>query len=100
MQGWRLSPLYDVVPAPQVAQERYLHLGVGQRGRVATLDNALSAAGRFGLLPDRAAAIVERVVRVTREWRTFFEDEVQVPALQCQRVETAFRRAGDIGFHG
>lgn len=96
-QGWRLSPLYDVVPTPQVAQERYLHLAVGQRGRLATLDNALSAAGRFGLLPDKAAAIIERVAMHVREWRGFFEDELHVPARQCDLVTTAFRRPDGVG---
>jgi serine/threonine-protein kinase HipA len=31
--GWRLSPLYDVVPFPQVGQERYLAIGVGRQGQ-------------------------------------------------------------------
>src|SRR3546814_17136977 len=38
--GWRLSPLYDVVPRPKLAQERMLHLAVGPQGRLARLDNA------------------------------------------------------------
>jgi serine/threonine-protein kinase HipA len=46
-QGWHLSPLYDVVPQPQVSQERYLHLGVGAQGRLAALDNAMSHYGAF-----------------------------------------------------
>ncbi len=38
--GWRLSPLYDVMPRASLATERRLHLGVGPLGRIATLDNA------------------------------------------------------------
>ena len=34
--GWRLSPLYDVVPRPMLATERYLAIGIGEQGRVAT----------------------------------------------------------------
>jgi serine/threonine-protein kinase HipA len=94
--GWRLSPLYDVVPKPQVARERMLHLSVGPQGRAARLDNALAGAGRFGLLPPDAAAIVDRVVRAVRGWRNTFEG-MGVPARDCDRVATAFRRAGDIG---
>ncbi|MDQ1818106.1 HipA domain-containing protein [Massilia sp. CCM 9210] len=41
LPGWRLSPLYDVLPRPGLATERYLHLGIGPQGRLATLDNAL-----------------------------------------------------------
>jgi len=95
-EGWRLSPLYDVLPKPQAAHERMLHLSVGPQGRVARLDNALAGAGRFGLLPPNAAAIVDRVARAVRSWRDTFE-RLGVSARDCDRVASAFRRAGDIG---
>jgi serine/threonine-protein kinase HipA len=95
-QGWRLSPLYDVVPKPQVAQERVLHLSVGPQGRAARLDNALAGAGRFGLLPPRAAGVIDRILGVLREWRERFESS-GVPVVDCDRVATAFRRASEIG---
>ena len=95
-RGWRLSPLYDVVPRPQVAQERMLHLAVGPQGRLATLDNALAGAGRFGLLPPDAARIIDRVARVVRRWRESFERS-GVPKRLCDQLATAFRRPADIG---
>lgn len=95
-KGWRLSPLYDVVPRPQVAVERYLHLSVGPRGRLATLDNLLEAHGDFGLLKREAAAIIERVASATREWRVFFE-ELGVPEQECNKVASAFRRPREVG---
>lgn len=94
--GWHLSPLYDVVPKPQVSQERMLHLAVGPNGRAARLDNALVGAGQFGLLPPDAARIIDRVVRAVRGWRETFEAH-GVPMRECDRVSTAFRRAADIG---
>lgn len=94
--GWRLSPLYDVVPKPQVATERMLHLAVGPQGRAARLDNALAGAGRFGLLPPAAARIIDRVVGVVRGWRNIFEG-LGVPVRECDRVASAFRRAAHIG---
>lgn len=94
--GWHLSPLYDVVPKPQVAQERMLHLAVGPRGRLARLDNALGGCGRFGLLPPAAAALIDGLVRVVRGWRGTFE-RAGVPAPECERLASAFRRAQDIG---
>ncbi|MFT4178286.1 MAG: HipA domain-containing protein [Thermomonas sp.] len=94
--GWRLSPLYDVVPKPQVAQERMLHLSIGPQGRLARLDNALAGAGRFGLLPPDAARVIERVVRAVRSWRETFEG-LGVSVRECDRVASAFRRAVDIG---
>lgn len=94
--GWRLSPLYDVVPNPQLARERTLHLSVGPMGRAARLDNAMRGAGRFGLLPPAAARIANRVVAAVRPWRETFERE-GVSAADCDRVATAFPRAADIG---
>jgi serine/threonine-protein kinase HipA len=79
-----------------MAAERYLHLSVGPRGRLATLDNLLEAHGAFGLLKREAAAIIERVASVTREWRVVF-DELGVPEVQCEKVASAFRRPRDVG---
>lgn len=95
-RGWRLSPLYDVVPRPQIATERMLHLSVGPRGRVATLDNALAGAGLFGLNPAKAAQIIEAVARVVNNWRQRFE-QLQVPARLSGQLATAFRRPEELG---
>lgn len=95
-RGWRLSDLYDVVPKPQAASQRYLVLGVGQKGRLATLDNALSAAGQFGILAGDAVAYINEIASVVREWRTYF-DELGVPPSECDKVASAFRNPKDIG---
>lgn len=73
MKGWRLSPLYDVMPRPTVATERYLFLGVGQAGRLATLDNAMSAKEMFNLSEREAATIIGHIWGKVREWKTYFE---------------------------
>jgi serine/threonine-protein kinase HipA len=76
LPGWRLSPLYDVVPRPGVAHERQLHLQVGLQGKLATLDNAMSTYSAF--TPQRctctALAIIRRIWGELRQWRTTFED--------------------------
>lgn len=95
-KGWRLSPLYDVVPAPQLARERHLHLSVGPRGRLATLDNLLDSHGAYGLLVRDAARLIDHVAGRVREWRTRFE-AMGVGAAQCDAVASAFRRPLDIG---
>jgi serine/threonine-protein kinase HipA len=94
-RGWQLSPLYDVVPKPQVATERYLHLGVGAQGRLATLDNALSHASQFGLTSAEASQLIERIALKTREWRNTFE-RLGVTEAECNRVQAAFRRPRDV----
>lgn len=95
-KAWRLSPLYDVVPRPQVSQERRLHLSVGPQGRSATLTNLFEARGSFGLLRPQAIAIIERVSAAVREWRTHLESAGVSPA-QCDLIQTAFRQPRDIG---
>ena len=61
--GWRLSPLYDVVPKPQVGLERRLVLGVGPEGRNATLQNALADTTVFDIAPDDDAGdLYEKIV--------------------------------------
>ncbi len=96
-EGWGLSPLYDVLPKPQGGSERFLHLGVGAQGRLATLDNALSHAGQFGLTLRAARQIVDRIAGEVREWRTFFEHDMHVPTEECEKVKSAFRRPSEIG---
>lgn len=96
-RGWRLSDLYDVVPKPQVGTERFLVLGVGPAsGRLATLDNAMSSSGRFGLHKPQALDIIEQLAAVVREWRVYFE-AFGVPATECKKISTAFRNPKDLG---
>jgi serine/threonine-protein kinase HipA len=71
--GWRLSPMYDVVPVPAVSLERRdLALTVGTFGRAASLYNLISQSGRFGLLETEARAEVRQVASVIRNWRKRF----------------------------
>lgn len=95
LKGWQLSPLYDVMPRPGIAQERLLHLGVGESGRLATLDNALSRCGRFGLTEDAALGIMARVWQSVREWRVYFES-YGVEESDIYKVQTAFRHIDDV----
>ena len=72
-KGWRLSPAYDLVPAPVVSLERRdLALTVGNYGRTASIYNLLSQAGRFGLSVKEARAEIDRIVDVVRNWRDHF----------------------------
>lgn len=72
-KGWRLSPAYDLVPAPVVSLERRdLALTVGRYGRTASIYNLLSQAGNFGLSVQDARAEIDRIVEVIRRWRDTF----------------------------
>ncbi len=92
-KGWRLSPLYDVVPKPQVGLERRLVLGVGPQGRLATIGNALASAAQFDLGEEDARAIANALaIKVHDGWRQQFADAGLGPADQA-RFATCFRQA-------
>ena len=93
--GWRLSPLYDVMPRATLASERRLHLGVGPLGRVATLDNAFDGREMFTLSAEAAGESIARIWRILREWKVYFE-EYQVPSHQIERIAPAFRHIDDL----
>ncbi|MDE1182577.1 type II toxin-antitoxin system HipA family toxin [Paraburkholderia sp.] len=95
LPGWRLSPLYDVLPRPSSAFERYLHLGVGPQGRLATLDNALAAKDAFGLYGADAAQAIAEVWSKVREWKVSF-DAHAVPEKEIDIVAPAFRHIDDV----
>jgi serine/threonine-protein kinase HipA len=90
LSGWRLSPLYDVMPRASLASERYLHLGVGPEGRIATLDNAFAGREVFTLSAQDAARSIAKIWRTVRQWKVRFE-EYQVPDEQIAKVAPAFR---------
>jgi serine/threonine-protein kinase HipA len=97
--GWMLSPLYDVVPRPVLASERRLHLGVGEQGKLATLDNALSHYAAF--VPERpmAVGIMRRVWGVVRQWKTCFEAHGADGRL-IDQLTRAFRDISEIASPG
>jgi serine/threonine-protein kinase HipA len=95
LAGWRLSPLYDVLPRASHATERFLHLGLGPQGRLATLDNALAAPEVFSLSRAAACEMAANIWRVVREWRGYFEG-FGVPAAEIEKIAPAFRHIDDV----
>jgi serine/threonine-protein kinase HipA len=94
-RGWKLSPLYDVLPRPSLASERFLHLGVGAQGRLATLDNALTRHEAFCLSKQAAAEVISEVWAIVRDWRRHF-DASGVGERDMETVASAFRSIDDI----
>ncbi|MDB5773157.1 MAG: phosphatidylinositol kinase [Burkholderia sp.] len=95
IKGWRLSPLYDVMPRPSVASERFLFLGVGQQGRLATLDNAMSSRVRFSISAKEATAIIAATWEKVREWRVYFE-EFGASTEAIEQADSAFRHIDEL----
>ena len=73
-KGWRLSPGYDIVPFPQAGLQRDLAIGVGRNGREATLHNALSDVGSFGLSRNEAVTIARDMQKTVKSgWQKLFK---------------------------
>ena len=71
--GWRLTPAYDLVPAPVVSLEhRDLALTIGAFGRTASIYNLISQCDRFGLTAAAARKEIEIVTSTVRGWRDRF----------------------------
>jgi serine/threonine-protein kinase HipA len=68
--GWRLSPAYDLTPAPAMSEDRRdLAMVCGAVGRRASAANMLSECRRFLLHAEEAAGIVDGMEQtVAREW--------------------------------
>ena len=93
-KGWRLSPLYDVVPRPRTASEGRLVLAIGDHGHAATLANALTAADAFGLKQEEAAPVLQELrARVDARWHAALQ-EAGVGALDIARLANCFNEAG------
>ena len=94
-RGWRLSPAYDLVPSPVVAQgRRDLAMICGHHGRWANRDNLLTNAGRFLLAENEAAAIFATVLGTVRtQWRRVLRDAAASTA-DCDAVASAFAYPG------
>jgi serine/threonine-protein kinase HipA len=84
-----------VLPRASIASERFLHLAVGNQGRLATIDNALSSSGSFMLTEKKACEFIGEVWRVTRQWKTYF-DEFNVSVAEMDKISPAFRHIDDV----
>jgi len=89
LQGWRLSPAYDLVPHPQIGYERHQSIIVGEQGRKGTLGNAMTEAGRFWLTDDKAMVIIEEIKAVVSQWRDRYAD-CGISEHDIEILETAF----------
>ena len=88
---WRLSPAYDLTPAPVVARERRdLAMACGRFGRYANRTNLLSGHGRFLLAQAEAEAMFDSIANVVRVgWHTEMR-RAGVSERDCETIRPAF----------
>jgi serine/threonine-protein kinase HipA len=76
--GVSLSPLFDVVPSltrEGVGSEFFLAMGVGNEGRLASLENLCSVAEAFNLSSVQAGAICAQMqAHIAGTWRDHFSE--------------------------
>lgn len=92
---WRLSPAYDLTPAPQISVERRdLALVCGDMGRYAHADNLRSQSARFLVSADEGKAIIERMEQTVKErWYEIARRE-GVSEKDCETIRGAFAYEG------
>jgi serine/threonine-protein kinase HipA len=88
---WRLSPAYDLTPAPVMAIDRRdLAMTCGKFGRHANRQNLLSEYGRFLLSKEEAVALLDGIVETVRiKWRPTMR-RAGVSEADCQKIASAF----------
>ncbi len=88
---WRLSPAYDLTPAPLVSTERRdLAMECGDFGRFANRENLLSQCRRFHLDPDAARRIIDDMEATVRDsWYSVARAQ-GVSELDCDTITRAF----------
>lgn len=90
-EAWRLSPAYDLTPSRARSLERRdLAMVVGKYGRLASRQNLLSAAPRYGLEREAANEVIDELVEIVgRGWRRAILDHGGDEA-DCEAVRGAF----------
>ncbi len=72
-----LSPAYDIIPTltrKGISTKFNLAMSVGERGKEASIDNALSRCERFGFSKQEANEEVKRMAEIIKNWREYYED--------------------------
>jgi serine/threonine-protein kinase HipA len=90
-RDWRLSPAYDLTPAPVIAVDRRdLAMTCGKFDRYANRKNLLSEHGRFLLSKEEAAALLDGIVEAVRQqWQPTMR-RAGVSERDCEAIANAF----------
>ncbi len=87
--GYKLSPVYDLVPKPETGTTRYLAMPFGKKGREFNFENLRSNADAFDLSNDDAKSIYENTKSTISNWRSFFRAN-KLASTDMQYLENAF----------
>lgn len=86
--GWALSPLFDVNPNPDTAQERVIAIGTAH-ARGEELDGLMASAATFGLSQELAKRTLDDMFAATADWRQIATGN-GIPERELERMSDAF----------
>jgi serine/threonine-protein kinase HipA len=90
MDGWRLSPAYDLNPVPIDVKPRAMSTAITEDLDVtASLDLALEVAGHFGMAGEAARNVCREVAAAVRGWRNEAARH-GIGSAEIERMESAF----------
>jgi serine/threonine-protein kinase HipA len=92
--GWRLSPAFDLNPAPVDIRPRILSLAIDEGDQSASLELAFQVAKEFGLREEGARRIAAEVGKVVSLWREV-ASKLGLTSKEIARMESAFQH-GDL----
>lgn len=72
-KGYRLSPVYDLVPKPEAGTTRYLAMSFGDQGKAFNVANLISKSESFDLTPEDATVIFKKLKEKISTWRSFYK---------------------------
>ncbi|MDF0729130.1 type II toxin-antitoxin system HipA family toxin [Pseudomonas entomophila] len=89
--GWRLSPMYDVVPNTEGSPPARLAMGIGRYGHEISRRNLLSQVEHYGLSQEQAEVIIDEVIGWAPDLKAHY--------LQCLREPELGLAAAAMGAH-
>jgi serine/threonine-protein kinase HipA len=89
LNGWRLSPAYDINPTPLDIKARRLSLAIDQEDNSASIKLALIVAGRFGLTQQEAKAAAKNIAKEISGWVGEAKSR-GIKSMEIERMSSAF----------
>jgi serine/threonine-protein kinase HipA len=86
--GWKLSPVFDINPNPDVTEARATSIGGAYR-RDEEIDGLLLSAATFGLTDEYAGVVLSEIFDATRNWQQTATGN-GIPKAQVAQFTDAF----------
>jgi serine/threonine-protein kinase HipA len=89
IDGWRLSPAYDLNPTPIDIKPRILTTNITEDDGTASLGLAYEVATQFEIDANEARKITRKIAEVVFQWRKVGE-ELGISKFELNRMASAF----------